>query len=63
MLAYGETGSGKTYTMYALIENFLASMSNYTSETVTKVSMKLSAIEISLIEGREHMYDLLNKRQ
>lgn len=62
-MAYGETGSGKTFTMYALMEHFLGHVASYSSETVDKVKLKLSCIEIAPTEGKEAMFDLLNKRK
>ncbi|KAK4757883.1 hypothetical protein SAY87_019184 [Trapa incisa] len=57
VFTYGQTSSGKTYTMHGITENAIKDIYEYIHENPDKeFVLKLSALEIY----NEHVYDLLN---
>jgi Cdc6-like AAA superfamily ATPase len=71
VFSYGETGSGKTYTMYYLIKEFVAFLLQLNSinkmdpfKDVISVDIEASCVEINMVAAnREQILDLLNQKK
>lgn len=71
VFSYGETGSGKTYTMYYLIKHFVSFLLGLNSinkleqyKDIISVEVEISCVEINMVAAnREQILDLLNKKK